>query len=273
MIKDYLQLIPVIQEITMNKAAIGIVDRERYICVIQGSNIQMPVKGGDPIPPNSISDIMFKTGQPVFKEILASESAFGFGYFAIGHMFKENDEVIGGIVLALPSSMKYAEDNLKKASNEMEQSLNEVALAIQGIAKAANQQSCAGQLLTRSSAGIQEKATNIDSIVKYINNLASQTRLLGLNASIEAARVGNLGRGFGVVATEIQKLAETSAESAKNIRNTVESINSAIALMTSELSQFGINSANTSVAIEQIAASVENLTQMANNLNKMAESL
>lgn len=273
MIEDYLQLIPVIQKITMNKAAIGIIDREKYIYVTQGSKIQMPVKSGDPIPQNSIGDIMFKTGQSMFKEIPAKESAFGFGYFAIGHMLKEDNAIIGGIVLALPSSMKYAEDNLKKASLEMTQSLNEVALAIQDIAAAAYQQSRTGQTLTFNSVVIQKKAANIDSILNYINNVARQTKLLGLNASIEAARAGEQGRGFGIVASEIQKLAVTSAESTKTIRSTIENINSAIALMTSELNQFGINTVNTSAAIEQITASVESLTQMADNLNRMAESL
>ncbi len=110
MIENYLQIIPLLQELTMSKAAIGIVNLEKYICVIQGSKIQMPVKAGDPIPPNSIGDVMFKTGQPVLKEIAASESAFGFGYFAIGHIFKENDEIVGGVVIAYPSSIKYAEE-------------------------------------------------------------------------------------------------------------------------------------------------------------------
>jgi len=272
-IENYLQLIPVINAITMNKAAIGIVDKEKYICVVQGSNIQMPVKGGDPIPPNSIGDIMFKTDQPVLKEIPVSESAFGFGYFAIGHILRENDEVVGGIVIAYPSSLKYAEDNLKLASNEMAESLNEVAAAIPSIAASANQQSNAGYLLTSKSADIQEKTTNIDSVVDYINSVTKQTKVLGLNASIEAARAGISGRGFGIVASEIRKLADTSAQSAKSIRYTVEEINSAITLMTSELSQFGITSENTLAAIEQIASSVESLTEMANNLSNMAESL
>jgi methyl-accepting chemotaxis protein len=273
MIDNYVQLIPVVKQITMNKAAIGIVDRQKYICVVQGSKIQMPVKDGDSIPPSSIGDIMFKTGQPVFKEIPANESAFGFGYFAIGHLFKENDEIVGGIVIAYPSSLKYAEDNLKQASSEMSKSFNEVASAIQSITVSSDQQSNAIHFLTTKSADIQEMTTSIESVVEYINNISRQTKMLGLNASIEAARAGDQGKGFGVVATEIKKLADTSAEAAKNIRQTVEKINSAIKVMTNELSRFGVNSENTVAAIEQIAASIENLTEMADSLSNMADSL
>ena len=64
---------------------------------------------------------------------------------------------------------------------------------------------------------IEEKSTEIENIINIIDQIATQTRLLSLNASIEAARAGESGRGFAIVATEVGNLAAESAEAAKGI--------------------------------------------------------
>ena len=71
---------------------------------------------------------------------------------------------------------------------------------------------------TNQSAGKIKEATTI------ISNIADETNLLSLNASIEAARAGDAGRGFSVVATQIQQLADQSATSAKQIEDIVEEL-------------------------------------------------
>lgn len=72
---------------------------------------------------------------------------------------------------------------------------------------------------------LEEKTAVIDDFVKVINDIAGQTNLLSLNASIEAARVGEAGKGFAVVAEEIRKLADGSLKAAQEIQKVVEEIN------------------------------------------------
>ncbi len=71
---------------------------------------------------------------------------------------------------------------------------------------------------------LEEKSKSIGMIIETINEIAEQTTLLSLNASIEAARAGNAGRGFAVVAMEIKKLADESIQSAGQIARIVEEI-------------------------------------------------
>jgi methyl-accepting chemotaxis protein len=71
---------------------------------------------------------------------------------------------------------------------------------------------------------LAEKTSSINSIVNVNNEIADQTNLLSLNASIEAARAGSYGKGFSVVANEIRNLAEQSQKSVNDIKQIISSI-------------------------------------------------
>lgn len=145
-----------------------------------------------------------------------------------------------------------ASDNVETTRNAIDMMLEQIEninlLSSHMAALSENSQSILNELSessrnsreTVTEIGYQVTVTNesveqIKSVTEYITNIADETNLLALNASIEAARAGDAGKGFAVVAQEIQKLAEESNNSAakigQNILSLIEKTNGIVTVM------------------------------------------
>lgn len=125
-----------------------------------------------------------------------------------------------------------------------------------------------------------EKGQQIGAIVQTIEDIAQQTNLLALNAAIEAARAGEQGKGFAVVADEVRKLAERSASATQEIASLIESVRSgveqavtAMEASNTEVTQGAATSAEAGEAIGQILSAVREVSEIAQDNARAIEAM
>ncbi len=130
----------------------------------------------------------------------------------------------------------------KQVTETAENSNNAMALSSGCLHKVEEQNEQMNSMLAAMDE-IREKSAKISEIIKTIEDIAFQTNILSLNASVEAARAGSAGKGFAVVADEVRNLASKSAEAANNtnllISDTVKAVNEGVELARSTAGLMG----------------------------------
>ena len=130
---------------------------------------------------------------------------------------------------------------------------------------------------TRIIEGIQNKSRDITSIIDAMDDIASRTNLLAMNASIEAAHAGEAGKGFAVVAQEIKKLATNSAARASDVLHTIDEISgmikSGVESNNSVKSALAAITQDTESALQQISGIYNDTQKEKESGGKIIESL
>ena len=174
----------------------------------------------------------------------------------------EQAGVIEELNATIDTVVDMAEDTAKETQN--------ASARVKASANKANEEKEKMNELLTEMEHITEISKEIGNIITDIEDIASQTNLLSLNASIEAARAGEAGKGFAVVADQIGKLAADSAKSAVNTRDLIDKT-------LVEIEKGNTITRTTADAFNQIIADMESFADIAENTmekaNSQAESL
>lgn len=181
-------------------------------------------------------------------------------------------EVLYTVVNALATN-GYNELKLSILSKKLSDNFLHISSTIEELTASANDISNQQDKLNDEISGIQQITSSISEILSSIKKIAAQIKMLGLNASIEASRVGDAGKCFAVVANEIKKLSENSSETANSISDLVSKIESSVD-STISYSKISLDTTKEQYkAMDEVTKNIQDSVLIADQISNLIELL
>ena len=264
----FVKIAPNLHKLMQDDMSISVYDTEKLLIYVPAKTFNLNLIRGEPLVDGDILSDAIKNN----KEISATVPKEVFGVPFASKMIPIHDErgnVIGGVGVA--TSIEKA-NNLFEVSESLSAIVQETAASLEEITISASSLAERIEDVSNHLKEVRAGTNQIGQISKVVKVISDQSNLLGLNAAIEAARAGDAGRGFSVVADEIRKLAINSKENAtqideitKGIREAIDNLNNAFEGIT-DFADLQVTS------IQQITEIVQDIGRNAQKLSAMADN-
>ncbi len=246
-----------------------VTDREQIVYYRPSSSFDLKMQIGLPVKPGMASHTAIHERRRVVMRKDSSYSGQPFITVVIP-LTDEQGGVIGTLAVTEPVDRQ---DKLKGLARRLSGDLGDLAATTAEILGRTEKITAVAEDMVAANRQSQQRVAETDQVLGLIRSIAGQTNLLGLNAAIEAARVGDQGRGFGVVAEEIRKLAATSAESIGKIAEIITAVKDDSAATDTAIADIRDTLAAIAADIGRFTGSIQETSALAEELDKIADEI
>lgn len=249
----------------------SIANTEKFLLIKNTEKLKSNMKSGDRIPKGSAADACLKKKDVV--HIIVPKEVFGIPVETIGIPVFVDGNVEGAIVVTMSTDKAEKKENISNMANTLSTALSEMSSNAVEMSANFQQISETNSSIENFIKETKENSKKTDEVLSFIQSIAKQTNLLGLNAAIESSRAGEYGKGFGVVSTEIRKLSNSTKESINEISETLNSIRNSINEIYEKFERSNNLLENQTAGLEEISATIEELNSTAAILNEFASKM
>lgn len=245
---------------------IGVTDINKFIFQSVNKNIPVTVRKGDLV---TEGDGMYETMKYTKTySVIVPKEKFGVTFRSTSVPIRDmKGNIIGafGIGRSLENQIK-----MNSLAENLSSSLQEISKVVTQISTSVQELVTSNTMVLKIAYATKEETEKTDEILNFLNNIARQTNLLGLNAAIEAARVGEYGRGFDVVAQEIRQLSISSSESMKKIEVILNQVKALVKDTLENINKTDVIFQEQAAALEEITANIEEIASLSVVLEELS---
>lgn len=269
MLDSFVAVAPYINKLTNSDFAVSVCDLNRCLIYVPSEKQNHNIKAGDPHVEGSVSQESILRNKRTVKRV--GSEVFGFPYIAIAIPIEdEGGNTVGSVTF---TEAVDRQDLLLALADNLHDTMQQMLSITDIISDNSLKLKLVGESFGEITSQSMDKVDDTEKILGFIRSISNQTNILGLNAFIEAARIGSGGGGFKVVAEEIRKLATETSEYVKNADKIIEELRTSTGMIVENLDELLNISADQIKINTYISGLVEEINQRSEKLRENAQLL
>ncbi|WP_285858989.1 methyl-accepting chemotaxis protein [Paenibacillus sp. MER 99-2] len=250
---------------------LSIIDHEKFLYFSAGESLkQLKYQAGDPLLESNVNFRDLKGGTEKRWDHYPKE-LFGIPFDVAFIPIKDTQ----GNILALLNILYSMDDQdqLQQLMDAADNLTNQLMDSVQHVAAHSEELSATTEEILNNSKEAVQKSGNVNQVASFIREISEQTNLLGLNAAIEAARVGEAGAGFGVVAKEIRKLSVDTKDATTRIEESLLAVRQSIQGMENEIGEISASSQEQAELVNNFMTTIDELNSTNQQLKQFIDKI